>query len=171
MRRIIMTHTFEELAATELDALYQGALFLRAGDPGEAELLLIEAVAQAFKKRAMQPASASMQRWLERCLVQALLRQESDSVGTPSPATSSAGHREAPSVGDVSPGQLYAAAEPIPPLARAALWLVILRRWTYADATDAVGVETHDIHLLLSHRETLLRGLTATKRHQSVSGG
>ena len=35
-----MAQTFEELTASELDALYQGALFLSGGIPTEAERLL-----------------------------------------------------------------------------------------------------------------------------------
>ena len=44
-----MARTFEELATPELDALYQGALFLSGGEPSGAEYLVVEAVTLSFR--------------------------------------------------------------------------------------------------------------------------
>ena len=76
-----MGRTFEELAAQELDALYQGALFLSGGNARGAEALLIEAVTLAYQEHPYQQDIALVERWLEARLVRAFLKNVGDGPG------------------------------------------------------------------------------------------
>ena len=42
---------------------------------------------------------------------------------------------------------------------RAALWLVMLQRWEYAEAAMVLGVQRDDLLELLRHRDTLVSGV------------
>ena len=51
---------------------------------------------------------------------------------------------------------LNLAAAAVPWGARAALWLVLLRRWSYADASATIGVTADVLKDLLEYRHTLM---------------
>ena len=143
-----MSRTFEERASAGLDALYQGALFLSGGHPDEAEELLVAAVSRAFRERQAGAGAEPFERHLEGTLAVVALQAGGRSV-------TGAHAREG-----VHP--LHAAAATMPMRARAALWLVLLRRWSYADAALEIGVERDRLRDLLAWRERLARALEPT---------
>lgn len=159
-----MPRTFEEIATPELDALYQGALFLAGGDAAGAEYLVVEAVTLAFREHATDDRVEEVQRWFEARLVRSFLRtsQQGASGAPPSPAVV---RGVAPSAFvDLGPRELFRAAESIPAFPRAALWLVLLRRWSYRDAARVLGVEAADMPRLLAWRDSLMHALLVPGR-------
>lgn len=146
-----MTRTFEELAGGELDALYQGALFLAAGRRGVAEELLVDAVSVAFRDHAWENAIEDMERWLEGRLVRSFVRRAA--VGPP-PAPVRGRSRPTTMVANTMTAQgLFHAARIVPARPRAAIWLVLLRRWSYRDAAEALGVTRQQLRELLRYRD------------------
>jgi DNA-directed RNA polymerase specialized sigma24 family protein len=165
-----MGRTFEELAAQELDRLYQGALFLSGGNERGAETLLIEALTRAHEEHPYQTDVASIERWLEARLVRSFLKHLSE----PPTRTSSALERVALREGafeDVGSDELFRAARSVPPLPRAVLWLVLLRRWSYADVASTVGIEPAVVPELLRYRDVLMREIMAPSRRGNGSTG
>lgn len=152
-----MHRTFEELASQEIDGLYQGALFLKAGEGEAAEVLLLSTLTSAFHAFRKVEQGTDAARWLEGRMVQAYLSAvtEPDSDGasieelavpSPSPMASV----------DVDPWALHKAVRAVPPRARAALWLVLLRRWKYAEASRVLDTDLNDLKALLGYRHLLL---------------
>lgn len=167
-----MGRTFEELATTEVDALYQGALFLCGGDPGAAEKLVVETVTLAFRDYAGEAETADVQRWFEERLVRSFLRtaREDGSGGSaPNPATTGI----SPSAFDaLAPEALFAAAGRLPDRPRATLWLVLLKRWSYDDAAEVLGTGPKEIARHLAWRDALMHALVpadGTNRRGQVS--
>ena len=150
-----MSHTFEELVLREIDSLYHGALFLSGGDPAEAESLLVRAVGSAF--HAEIGTAAGSQHWLEERLVHTFVTNRSASGSTLPPVTGP--NVQAPPV--LSSGQLCAAAHDVPPVARAALWLVLLRRWPHQRAREALRIDQGELRVLLQYRHALVADLLA----------
>jgi DNA-directed RNA polymerase specialized sigma24 family protein len=44
----------------------------------------------------------------------------------------------------------------MPPLARAAIWLVVFRRWPYGDASIVLGTDVDGVKDLLRYRQVLM---------------
>jgi DNA-directed RNA polymerase specialized sigma24 family protein len=154
-----MSQTFEEMAGPELDALYQGALFLSGGDPSGAERLLIEAVTLAFREHAADTAPDEIERWLEVRLVRSFLRHMREEP-TVLPAATLERVALGPGTFDsMTPDKLFSAAGDLPGWPRAALWLVLLRRWSYEDAAAAMDVEVAVLSVLLGYRDVLMRNM------------
>ena len=152
-----MHHTFEELASREIDGLYQGALFLEAGGREAAEDLLLTTLTAAFHAFRNVGQGTDAAGWLEGRMVEGYLSgipladldgASVEELDMPSPALT--GRVE------VDPFALHKAAGRVPPRARAALWLVVLRRWKYADASRILGTDLHDLKDLLRYRHLLL---------------
>lgn len=149
-----MSRTFEELAGEELDALYQGALFLAAGEGRRAEELLVEALESAFREHVRAPEETSSRRRLERRLVQSFLRREgADAAVAEAPRVRSRPRGPVPVLGA---GGLFRAAGALPAAPRAALWLVMLRRWGYGEAAETLGVGKEQLKALLEYRHVLM---------------
>ena len=72
---------------------------------------------------------------------------------------------------EIDPQALFMAAERVPPRARAALWLVIFRRWTYDDASRALDTDPGSLKDLLSYRHVLLTALMRGSSEQSGANG
>lgn len=156
-----MSHTFEELATRELDGLYNGALFLSAGDAEGAEDLLLDALSRSFHQFRSRNGADEIGRWLEGKLVATFVARHDGSE-------TAAGLRperiERPSVTaevfDALDGRgLTLAAASVPWTARAALWLVLLRRWSYADAAQVMGIDREILKDLLRYRDTLMSAI------------
>lgn len=148
-----MPRTFEEMASRELDSLYQGALFLTGGDPLLAETLLVNTLTGSFAAYGRQRSREAAERWLEGRLVQQFLSQRKpDAVRT--------GQRHRRSLrrafDELDADTLFSAAEALPSWPRAAIWLVLLRRWSYAEACTAMGVEREVLEDLLRFRDVLM---------------
>ena len=152
-----MPKTFEERTGEGLDTLYQGALFLTGGHHEEAERLLVDALTLAYRqsRAAGDPVAV---RWLEARLVRAFLAGASE----PDPQMPSARGAAAPDLSvleGIGPDAMFLAAGTLPPRPRAALWLVLVQRWPYADAAEALTISTERLRELLQYRDDLLTGL------------
>lgn len=150
-----MSHTFEELAGEEVDGLFQGALFLQAGDEEAAEDLLLWTLTKAFHVFRETRGGESPDRWLEGRLVHEFLALIPNGDSAPRGHTAELDRRSR-HVGSVDPGVLHEAAGQVPARARAALWLVVLRRWSYEEASAALQTNTEDLKDLLRFRNTLM---------------
>lgn len=159
-----MAHTFEELATGELDGLYQGALFLSAGDEDQAESLLTDMLARSFQAFGTADSVDDITRWLEGKLVLTFLDRGLERLEAPK-AASRMPERLDPSVFDALDARgLHAAAAAVPALARVALWLVLLRRWAYDEASEVLGLGRDGLQDLLRHRHTLMAAILGGTR-------
>ncbi len=143
-----MPQTFEELVGRELDLLYRGALFLTGGGEAAAEDLLVDTLRGAFHTyRSAHVAEGDSQRWLEGCLAQkALILLKG--AGPPGTTVS----------------KLYDAAADMPIGPRVAIWLVLMRRWSYAAAADRLQVDREGLRELLKHRQRLVAAIEPLSR-------
>ena len=152
-----MARTFEELTGEGLDTLYQGALFLTGGHRQDAEHLLIDALTLAYRQSRGEEGPVAV-RWLEARLVRTFLAGASGSDPAVPPASGAVALD--PSVLDgIGPEAMFLAAGTLPPRPRAALWLVLVQRWPYADAADALAITTERLRELLQYRDALLTAL------------
>ena len=158
-----MPRAFEELASEELDALYQGALFLAGGNTRDAERLMVEAVTGAFREHAQKRDIASVERWLEAGLVRSFLKQLTEGPTLLPEETARRVALEPGTFDAIGPQQLFEAAAELPAWPRAAVWLVLLRRWSYRDAASAMGVDHDAVPGLLRYRDVLVKELIASK--------
>jgi len=166
-----MSRTFEELTSEELDALYQGALFLAGGNTRGAESLLVESVTLAFREHAFEVEIASFERWLETRLVRSFLKHLSDGPGDVSPAVVRRMGLGQASFGNTGSAQLFRAAGAIPAWPRVALWLVLLRRWSYEETAVALGVEKAVLVDLLRYRDVLMKEMIGPTRRGNGARG
>lgn len=134
-----MPHTFEELAGQKIDGLFRGSLFLTGGRPAAAEELLLWTVQRAFHAFRRGESDEDFERWLDARLAQEFL-EVVGRLGTE---------------GEQLESELYRAAADVPPRARVALWLVLLRRWRYEEASELLGGTQDDLRELLAHRQIL----------------
>jgi len=159
-----MSKTFEELAGSELDTLYQGALFLSGGDARAAERLLIESITLAFEEHAGDTDERETRRWFEARLVRSFLRHVR---GEPRPTAAAPLNRDGidpNAFQSLGSDELFGAAAEIPAWPRAALWLVLLRRWSYEDAAAAMNIDERWMYTLLGYRDALMRELLGSTR-------
>jgi hypothetical protein len=166
-----MTRTFEEVAGGELDALYQGALFLSGGNPDGAERLLVESISLAFRDHTGDRDPEGVQKWLEARLVRSFLRDVQDG---PRDLPEETARRVTPDPGTfeaLGPDELFSAAATLPAWPRAALWLVLLRRWSYADAASVMGLDEASVEGLLGYRDALLREMLSSSRDGRMGWG
>ena len=163
-----MSRTFEERASRELDSLYQGALFLSGGEHEAAEKLLVDTMTASFSEYGKHMSDDAVERWLEGRLVQQFLSEaEPDDLPTV--------ERGRPGIRGPFDGleadTLFAAADALPHWPRAAVWLVLLRRWCYADACGALGVDRDVLEDLLRFRDVLMTEvLRASRRGNGTDG-
>jgi DNA-directed RNA polymerase specialized sigma24 family protein len=157
-----MARAFEELTGEGLDTLYQGALFLTGGHREDAEHLLVEALTLAYRQSRGEEDPIAL-RWLEARLVRAFLGRASDSDTVAPPASGAAG-LDSSVLEEIGPEAMFLAAGTLPPMSRAALWLVLVQRWSYADAADAVDITTERLRDLLRYRDALLEALLRAPR-------
>jgi hypothetical protein len=151
-----MARTFEELAVESLDALYRGALFLAAGDHPEAERLLIDSITLAHGEQEGS-RHPDAERWLEGRMVRCFLSGASGGQPTSDRRPPKRPRPRSADPWNVGPETLFAAAGALPHRPRAALWLVLIRRWSYADAERVMGVDDEGLRDLLRYRDLLLR--------------
>ena len=162
--------TFEEHVAGSLDALYQGALFLAGGDRSSAERLLVDSMTHAFRQRTSPDDPRPVERQLEAGLVRGFVARL-DGPADELPRAQTRTSRAEPAVlRHARPDRLFAAVSAVPEWARAALWLVLLRRWSYADAASTLGVDKAVLTELLRYRERLLDGLVDVAGSSGTEG-
>ena len=78
---------------------------------------------------------------------------EGPPIGVPSSSELSTGPLE------IDPEALFGAAANMPPLARAAIWLVLFRRWSYDAAASVLETGVDGLKGLLRYRHVLLTAL------------
>ncbi|MDT8368868.1 MAG: hypothetical protein RQ745_06645 [Longimicrobiales bacterium] len=155
-----MQKAIEELITDELDTLYRGALFLCGGDGTRAEDLLQRTAAAAYRS-GVGGGGSDDPHPLERLMVQQFVRD----AGRPAPmgpSTPVERPAQPASFGTMTPDRLHRAAARLPALARAALWLILLRRWSYADAARALGMDRDGLLTTLLWRDAFVAALVQT---------
>lgn len=176
-----MLETVEEFAGRHIDGLYHDALFLHAGDEPLAEDLVLWTLTGAFQAFRHFEEESPPEHWLEEKLIEVFLARTA-SGSTDSGSTDAfsgddlatdpmlAGdvsvddirrdvlsrHEHSPGAVEIDPEALLQAAANIPPLARAAIWLVVFRRWSYRDASSLLKTDSHGLKDLLQYRQMLL---------------
>lgn len=161
---------FEELAARELDGLYAGALFLTAGDAGAAERLLTSTLVDAASVYFGPMAARDPCRWLDGRLITEFLATQprlADGLRAPAPLLASTPPAPRGWLPHMDTPAFCRLAEALPPVARAAVWLVALRRWHYDDAATMVGVTRDELVELLRYRDVLLAALVTPTAHRA----
>jgi hypothetical protein len=167
-----MARTFEELITDKIDALYQGCLFLEGGDARGSERLLVSSATRAFREHtaaardARQPrldvAGADFDKWLDGQVIASFLE-------TRKALTASDAIEPQPMPGETG-RSLFRAAGLVPAAPRAALWLVLLRRWSYDDTARALGVDRDHLLALLKHRTVLTDAMAEPGSENVVRG-
>ena len=156
-----MRETLEEFSGRHIDGLYHGALFLNGGEEPPAEDLVLWALTGAFQEFRQLEEGSATERWIEQKLVEVFLArtapgdgESTDGVG---PSEDGAA-RHGPSSGamEIDPEALFGAAAKMPPLARAAIWLVVFRRWSYGEASSVLGTDVEGLKDLLRYRQVLV---------------
>ena len=176
-----MLETVEEFAGRHIDGLYRDALFLHAGDEPLAEDLVLWTLTGAFQAFRNLEEGGPPEHWLEGKLIKVFLARTgtgaTDDGATDtfsgdglSSGSVSAGdvsvddvrrdvmssHEHSSGVVEIDPEALLQAAANMPPLARAAIWLVVFRRWSYRDASSVLKTDLHGLKDLLRYRQMLL---------------
>ena len=154
-----MARTFEEEAGAELDGLWAGALFLLAGDEDRAARLVQATLVRAAAVFVCRSQNGTPGAWLADRMVRTFLAEEAvdDEVVPPSESRDDGPPRSTP-----TSDPLHQAAGATPPTARAALWLVLFQRRSYVEAQEVLGVERHELLVLLEAQTELHRVYRAT---------
>ena len=170
--------TFEELAGQHIDGLYHGARFLHGGEETSARDLVLWTMTGAFQEFRRINKESALEQWLERKLVEAFLARTGwadPSTADRSTADRSTADRstedsstadlsievpssQEPSSGavEIDPEALFRAAAKLAPVARAAIWLVLFRRWRYEEACTVLKTDLAGLKGLLRGRHVLL---------------
>jgi DNA-directed RNA polymerase specialized sigma24 family protein len=167
-----MHQTFEELAGQHIDGLYHGALFLNAGEEPPAEDLVLWTLTGAFQEFRQIEKGGGSEQWLEGRLVGAFLARGGTGPTDVGPTdvfldedSSPDDASDVPSIFDssgsleIDPEALFKAAAVMPPVARAAIWLVLFRRWSYDEASSVLDTDVDGLKDLLQYRHVLLAAL------------
>jgi DNA-directed RNA polymerase specialized sigma24 family protein len=157
--------TFEELVTRELDVLYDGAQLL-TGEDARAEALVLSVVVDASRRYERGVDGFTFRKWIVSQLVQRYLDHLFEIGELPDPAAQSPiGDRaESPvpdeaqmshllnnlaSLDDAAPDELGTvvrrAMEALPVHLRAALWLVDMLEFTYAEAANTADLTLREL--------------------------
>ena len=151
-----MNQTFEEFVGRHIDRLYHGALFLNAGEEPPAEDLVLWTLTGAFQEfRQIKDGTASEQ-WLERRLIEVFLARTASGSTESGLTDDPSSHEPSSGAVEIDPEALLKAAANMPPLARAAIWLVVFRRWSYDEASNVLKTGVDGLKDLLRLRQVLL---------------
>ncbi len=156
--------TFEEFAGRQLDGLYHGALFLHGGEKPPAEDLVLWTLTGAIQEFRKIEGRTALEQWLEGKLVEVFLARAPSGEDFFGEAPSlEAASFEAPWSRGLSQGiveidheALFRAGRLLPPLARAAIWLVVFRRWSYDEASSVLETNLDGLKDLLRYRGVLV---------------
>lgn len=149
-----MTQTLEENVLSSIDVLYQGAHFLTGGHRHDAERLLEDTVLAAYHE-AVRSGTPTDDRGLSVLMARTFVAQVPDSPegpqGPPSPVPV-----------DLTADGIFEAAARVSPRSRVALWLVLIRRWSYAEASAALRVGESTLRGLLGERHGFMAAFRDT---------
>ena len=146
-----MDRTLEETVLEAMDGLFRGALFLCGGDAAQAAERVERLAATAFRLQRETSLPVPDPRALDRLLVRDVL------ADPPGPASDPGPEGVGPlDLGEVSADAVLRAAGAVPLPARAALWLVLIERWPYAEAADALGTDTNGLRAQLAYRDLFM---------------
>lgn len=151
-----MTQTLEENVLSSIDVLYQGAHFLTGGDRHDAERLLEDTVLAAYHE-AVRSGTPTDQRGLSMLMARTFVTQ------VPDPPRDAPDSPPSPPV-DLTADGIFEAAARVGPKSRVALWLVLIRRWSYAEASAALRVEEPTLRGLLGGRHEFMAAFRDTSR-------
>lgn len=175
-----MVHSFEEVASRELDDLYRQALFLSAGDRGEAEALLLDALAGSYRAYdGPRPGGGDPREWLQSRLVRRFLARRGGDAGPGKDRPVEMGRGlsrgvqvdEPPRADALDPAALFRAAGRIPPRARAAIWLVVFGRRAYDDAAEVLDATADELRDLVRHRHAFVAHVMEGGPESGEDGG
>jgi DNA-directed RNA polymerase specialized sigma24 family protein len=143
---------FEEALSERLARLHSFALFIACDDARLAEDLLIRAVGHAFERylKGTSPGHA-----LDRSLIEEAAPWREKRVSDASPTLERVSASRL-TIQDGEAGALRRAAAAMPPLARVAVWLVVVERRTYAETERLLNVDRDELVRLLSWRDRML---------------
>lgn len=149
-----MKRALEEHVMGAIDALFRGALFLRAGDTHEAERLLEDTVLAAYHEweRGVEPPDedALLVLMARTFLSQSRGDAEAAVAGDLPPSTGD---------GTITADDVCAAAGAVAPPERAALWLVVIQRWRYARAAAALRIDEAELRRRIGFRDRFAAAL------------
>ncbi len=156
-----MLETLEEFTGRHIDGLYHGALFLNCGEGPPAEDLVLWTLTGAFQEFRRMGAGRASERWIERKMVQVFLARtmpddDGSTEGDVLLADVPESHGASSGAVEIDAKALFEAAAKIPPLARAAIWLVVFRRWPYGEASQALETDEDGLKDLLRYRVVLV---------------
>lgn len=154
-----MPFTFEERVSEELDALYAGAVFLCGGEGPRARDLVVDAVRLASREYSDQRRPDSFTQWMEGMLVRPLLQADVTEADGRRVVPLETSHADA--VLDFRWSDVVDAAAGMPTSARVAIWLVVLRRWSYEQTQAVMGIGREALRQLLGFRSQLSRAAAA----------
>lgn len=165
-----MPLTFEERISEDLDALFAGAAFLSGGQEAGTKRLLVEAVSMASSEYHEQVDAGAFTRWMEQMLVRAFVSPASTGVAPTKQATASSGpsHVRPEDFHNTGWTNIVRSAAALPAQSRVALWLVLLRRWSYRDAATAMGIDLESLRGLLTYRAAFFEGVVTGTADSSV---
>ena len=156
-----MRETLEEFSGRHIDGLYHGALFLNGGEEPPAEDLVLWTLTGAFQEFRQLEEGSATERWIEQKLVEVFLARtvpgdDESTEGVGASADGAASHGPSSGAMEIDPEALFGAAAKMPPLARAAIWLVVFRRWSYGEASSVLGTDVEGLKDLLRYRQVLV---------------
>lgn len=150
-----MNRIVEERVSAEIDTLWQAALFLGGGSKGKAERILEDAIAAAADDYGGGHRIENVPDGFERFLVRRFFQNAPPLYLAPEFSTT-----DEPLDG-VAPDvkALLREAGRIPCRPRAVLWLIMIRRRSYAEGALILGIDEAELRPLLEHREMLMAEL------------
>jgi len=162
--------TFEEFAGQYIDGLYHGALFLNGGVAPPAEDLVLWTLTGAFQDFRQIGEGTALEAWIEGRLVEVFLARSARSTddGSTDALPADTSRADVPWSQEASSGAveidgeaLLRAGEKLPPRARAAIWLVLFRRWSYGEASRVLETDVEGLKGLLQYRQVLLTAVVS----------
>ncbi len=156
-----MLETVEEFTGRHIDGLYHGALFLNGGEEPPAEDLVLWTLTGAFQEFRQIGEGRASERWIERKMVEVFLARTASgddwsTDGEGLLVDAAASHEPSSGTVEIDADALFGAAAKIPPLARAAIWLVVFRRWPYGEASHALETDVDGLKHLLRYRQVVV---------------
>ncbi|MDZ7779006.1 MAG: hypothetical protein U5R14_03580 [Gemmatimonadota bacterium] len=150
-----MSRTLEEQISSELDTLWQAALFLTGGVEQRAEPLLLHVITLVSHEDPGALEREDGTDVLERFMLRQFFDQPLRGGDSPPRSTSSCEGV------DPDVAELLNDAGAVPDRARPALWLVLVRRRSYEEAAEVLGIEGDTLRELLGYRDVLMARVAA----------